>query len=196
MLTQSGHHCRVCLIHAPLVLMFCTMAVLGMGASISFAVADASDQSREDRLRAGYLLNFVKFVEWPAFPANAPLAVCFIGGSGVHSAFDTSIRGKSVGNHPLVTREVRGRSDAAGCGLIYIQASAAPGASDSVSKSIPPATLTVSDAPDFLANGGIIEMFTRENHLRFNIGLSNARRANLRIGSDLLRLAVQVKDNQ
>jgi hypothetical protein len=52
--------------------------------------------------------------------------------------------------------------------------------------------LTISDAKNFAANGGMIELFTENHRLRFRINARSAHRAGLRISSDLLKLAVGV----
>jgi hypothetical protein len=54
----------------------------------------------------------------------------------------------------------------------------------------------VSDAKEFLRNGGIIELFTDENRLKFNINVDNAHRAGLRISSSLLQLAAAVEQEK
>jgi hypothetical protein len=55
------------------------------------------------------------------------------------------------------------------------------------------ATLTISDAKGFAANGGMIELFTENHRLRFLINVHNAQRTGLRISSDLLKLAAGVQ---
>ena len=76
--------------------------------------------------------------------------------------------------------------------MLYIDAGQFPSAADLI-VTRPAALLTVSDAPDFLRNGGIIALFDEGNHLRFRISVDNARHANLRISSQLLQLASAVE---
>ena len=155
--------------------------------------ADLPDAAREAHLRAGYLLNFAKFVEWPTSAATDALTVCFVGGAGIRDSFAAGSGDKQIGTHPLVTRTITGRDTPAGCQVLYVEA-AAPFYKDYMSGAVSPALLTVSDAHDFIHKGGIVELFTESNRLRFNINLDNARRAGLRVSSSLLQLASHVEE--
>jgi YfiR/HmsC-like len=150
------------------------------------------DTDREDHLRAGYLLNFAKFVEWPALGATDVLTVCFVGGTGIRESFAIGAGGKLAGNHPFATRALTGRESTEGCQVLYVEA-AAPFSREYTGVAVSPALLTVGDAHDFIHKGGIVELFADSNRLRFNINLDNARRAGLRISSSLLQLASRVE---
>ena len=52
--------------------------------------------------------------------------------------------------------------------------------------------LTVSDAPQFAEQGGIIGFFLEDNRVRFTVNLTAARQAGLQLNSDLLRVAASV----
>jgi len=155
---------------------------------------DLPDTVREDHLRAGYLLNFAKFVEWPSLGATDVLNICFVGGMGIRDSFAAGAAGKQVGTHSFVTRALSGRASPEGCQVLYVEA-AAPFAREYIGTVANPALLTVGDAQDFLMNGGIIELFSDSNRLRFNVNLDNARRAGLRISSSLLQLASRIENS-
>jgi hypothetical protein len=150
------------------------------------------DTGREDHLRAGYLLNFAKFVEWPRLGATDVLTICFVGAAGIRDSFTAGSAGKQVGTHSFVTRALSARASPEGCQLLYVEA-AAPFAREYIGALANPALLTVGDAQDFMKDGGIVELFSDSNRLRFNVNLDNARRAGLRISSSLLQLASRVE---
>ena len=79
-----------------------------------------------------------------------------------------------------------------GCQLLYVGSDdfSADMAFNAAGQSL----LTVSDARNFTRRGGVIELFSEGNRLRFNINLDNARRAGLRISSSLLQLASHVEE--
>jgi hypothetical protein len=68
--------------------------------------ADEADVRRETQLKSGYLLNFVKFVEWPPTTPDAPLTLCFLGGAGMRETLESGIEkqralcGGEVGVNP------------------------------------------------------------------------------------------------
>lgn len=166
-------------------------AVLLLAAGLApVARADGMDIGREDQLKAAYLFNFAKFVEWPA-NAKDPLRVCFIGARGVHASLTASTSGKTIGARAIVTSMLQLAESRAGCDLIYLDAGS--DANLLVQDLRDSAALTVSDADDFTRNGGVIRLFKHDNRLRFDINLDNARRAGLKISSNLLKLASQVE---
>lgn len=169
-----------------------------LGGTASFSPASFADETsarRENQLKAAYLFNFVKFVEWPAAVPADVLTVCFSGGDGVHDALASGIENKRVGTRRLAVRRLQDIGTAAGCNVLYLDAAVAP-ASPRMSRENGPPILTVSDAKAFARNGGMIELFTDSNRLRFIINVDNAQKAGLRISSSLLQLAAAVEKGE
>lgn len=141
----------------------------------------------EDESKAAYVFNFVKFVEWPDSAARDPVTICFVGAEGVHQALTAGIEKKLVGDKRLIAIQLAS-APAGRCNVLYIDASMifdqAPARELAV--------LTISDARNFAAAGGMIELFTENHRLRFRINVDSAHRAGLRISSDLLKLAAGV----
>src|SRR5688572_3941732 len=70
---------------------------------------------REDQLKAAYLFNFVKFIEWPdSVPADI-LTMCFVGGEGVQGALAAGIENKRAGTRRLVARRLEATASATDC---------------------------------------------------------------------------------
>lgn len=149
--------------------------------------ADAATQ-REDQFKAAYVFNFVKFVEWPA-AAGDTLTICFVGGNGVYAALTNGIASKRAGARSLAAVQVTDTMPAPRCEALYIEASKA------ANYLLPadPAVLTISDAANFTARGGMIGLFTENHRLRFVVNVQNANQAGLHISSDLLKLAADVQ---
>jgi hypothetical protein len=170
-----------------------TLAVLVvMGGLAGRSVAQEGSAQRAEQLKAGYLFNFVKFVEWPASTPADILTVCFVGGDGVQTALADGIETKRVGGRRLVVRQLPESATAENCNVLYLDAAL-------TAQRTPPASvgespiLTVSDANAFVQHGGIIELFTDSNRLRFHVNVGNAQKAGLRISSSLLQLAATVE---
>lgn len=147
---------------------------------------------RENELKAAYLFNFVKFVDWPASAADEALTVCFIGGKGVYDALADGIEAKRVGTRHLAMRVLEKTTSVQGCNVLYVEAAVEPDPSRVANVAELP-ILTISDTKDFALNGGMIAMFTESNRLRFSINVGNAQKAGLRISSSLLQLAASVE---
>jgi uncharacterized protein DUF4154 len=168
------------------------VAIAAYSALVSFPDIHAREAERADALKAGYLFNFAKYVEWPPLVPADTLTVCFIGNSGVYDELTAGLPDKRLGTRRLVARRLAPAEPMVACQVLYIDAAQFPAVSGLIAGR-PSALLTVSDAPGFLQNGGIIALFDEGNRLRFRISVENARRSNLRISSSLLQLASAVE---
>jgi hypothetical protein len=153
------------------------------------AAAAESAANRESQLKAGYLLNFAKLVEWPATAPADALTICVQGASELYSALASGLEGKRVGTRPLTAHRLADGESRDRCSMLYLD-SALPAQARAVSDQT--LALTVSDAKNFARSGGMIELFTENNRLRFIINLENAKRAGLRVNPSLLQLAASV----
>ena len=161
--------------------------------------AQPSAVSRADQLTAAYIVNFAKFVEWPAAVATDVLTMCIEGADGVRGALLSHSGEKLFGHRSLTLRAIRPGDALDGCDVLFIDGhltaplrmpAPAPGAQ-------PHSVLTIGDQPEFAHHGGVIELFTEDNRLRFKVNVGNAKRAGLHISSSLLELASSVeKDSQ
>jgi YfiR/HmsC-like len=152
--------------------------------------ADEEAPSRLDQLMAGYVLNFTKFVEWPEAARPQDLTICVAGNEGLYEALLSGATSASVGSRHVTVRKVDDAPSTRGCHVLYIEPASALHLAQ---LTVPAPMLTVSDGSGFAHAGGTIELFTQQNRLRFIINLENAKRAGLRISSNLLQLAASVE---
>lgn len=170
------------------------VVTLALGLS-SPSAADEPAVRRETQLKSGYLLNFVKFVEWPQVPPDEPLTVCFLGAVNMRETLEMGIESKRVGTRPLASRQIEDSSKTDGCSVLYVEAKRELNWRIASRDPVQP-ILTVSDSKEFTHNGGVIALYTDENHLRFIVNVDNAHRAGLRISSSLLQLAAAVEQGK
>jgi hypothetical protein len=155
---------------------------------VSAASADDTAQ-REDQFKAAYVLNFAKFVEWPATIATDTLNICFVGGTGVYDALSVGIADKRAGARRVAAKKLAVGASFDNCNVLYIDGASPRAALPAVSQAV----LTVGNVKAFADHDGMIELFTINNRLRFNINVDRAQKAGLRISSDLLKLAAEIK---
>ena len=160
---------------------------------VSSCLADEAGPQRENELKAAYLFNFAKFVEWPASATPDVITVCFQDSPGVLAAFAVSASAKRIGTRRVLVRALSAAATFQGCEVLYVGVIGSDTSLQLSGEKIM-AVLTVSDAQDFIHRGGIIELFPEGNRLRFKISAQNARRARLKISSSLLQLASSVED--
>ena len=152
----------------------------------------------EYRVKAAFLYNFTKFVDWPPrsfAAANAPLQLCVYGSYPFGPDLEKIVSGKSVDNRALQVRRVKQLADTQGCQVIYFGDSEGVRLAAHLQHLQSQAVLTISDDPRFLELGGMVRFLLVNNKVRFEINRSIAERTGLSISSKLLRVAHAVHDD-
>jgi hypothetical protein len=143
-------------------------------------------------IKAAFLVNFAKFVEWPAHGSDmigTPIVIGVIGTDPFGAKLDTIVRDRRVDDHPITVQRFSSLDGAARCHILFVGAASAA----EVAAILPQATargmLTVGDGPGFTARGGAIEFFVEGQKVRFAINLEVTSAAGLKISSHLAQLA-------
>jgi hypothetical protein len=158
------------------------------------ARAHAQEGAPEYAVKAAFLYNFSKFVEWPpsAFATAAdPIVICVLGENPFGPLLADAVRGKKVSGREVAVREPRSVSEAAGCHVIFI-ASGDRRLDETLHELASQPVLTVSDADSAVERGAIIGLKMDERRVRFEINMIAARRAGLKLSSQLLKVAVRL----
>jgi hypothetical protein len=158
----------------------CTVAIL----LLAGVAVQPQAVSLEYQLKAGYLFNFVKFVEWPAEDAG-PLTICVAGRNPFGDVLADIVSDESVDGRRLSTRVIH--TPEPGCHVVFVPEDVATTPYLRAARGSP--TLTVGETPGFIARGGIVNFVLEEGKVRFEMNAEAADRAQLRISSHLLRLA-------
>lgn len=158
--------------------------------SLVFGAAARAEEPLEYQIKAAYLLNFTKFVEWPAsaFAAsNSPIAICVLGADPFGSALDQMVAGEAVNGRSIVVRKMKTDPPAKTCQVLFVSAS-----ERDLHKFLPglgPGVLTVGEGESFVRDGGMIGFVMENRHVRFGINQSAAEAAGLKLSSKLLSVA-------
>ncbi len=161
----------------------------------TFASSRASAQS-EDQVKAAFLFNFVRYVEWPSevFENDgADVKICMLDADAFGRVVTQIVSGKSVGDRKVKIESIRSVDSARDCHLLYVGSPARETLSDLVSTLASAPVFTVSDAEGFAEGGGMANFFRADNKIRFEMNPGAAKKAKLKISSRLLRLAKVVK---
>jgi YfiR/HmsC-like len=146
----------------------------------------------EYQVKAAYLFNFLKFVEYPNESFADPLAPIVIGVLGddpFGSALPQVVTGKTVQGRDLVTRSYRAGEDLRGAHILFISASEKKRLPVILSSLHGSTVLTVSDMEGFLDAGGMVQFLNENDRVRFAINVDATSRAKLKLSSKLLSLA-------
>ncbi len=157
------------------------------------ATADDKD-IHEDEVKAAFVYNFAKFVEWPTGKINGTINLCILGESPLGFSALKAIDGRTAQDKPLVTKLLSKSDDLKGCHIVFIAASERSKMAQLLKAAHQQQALTVSDMNGFTQGGGAIEMVKTDDKIRFDINLLAAKEAGLVISSRLLSLALTVYD--
>jgi hypothetical protein len=158
--------------------------------------AGAQPQLEEYQVKAAFLYNFAKFVEWPPRDfkdAADPIAVCIAGETPIYGQLDSAVNGKIAGNRSFAVRQVSDAQHSEGCHILFIgltERKRIPAFLAGVRKW---GILTVGETPEFIADGGVVNFKLEGGKVRFQINAEAADEEQLHISSKLLSLAQIVK---
>lgn len=164
-------------------------AVLLLLFSVGFATSHAQPLSTANQVKAVFLFNFTQFVSWPSFAFDgntSPFVIGVLGSDPFGAYLDKVVEGERVGNHPIVVQRYTDIKEAKNCHILFINKN---NPAEVIKALDNQSVLTVSDAEQFAAEGGIIRFYVENNRIRLQINEKAARAANLIISSKLLRLA-------
>ena len=160
--------------------------------------ARAQDALSEYQVKAAYLFNFLKFVEWPddSFADSlAPIVIGVVGEDPFGSALPQVTIGKTVQGRDLVLRKYHAGEDVRGAHILFISPSEKKRLPMILSSLRGSSVLTVADTEGFLDAGGMIQFLNENDRVRFAISVEATSRAKLKMSSKLLSLAKVVGGN-
>jgi hypothetical protein len=156
--------------------------------------AAAVDEPLEYQVKAAFLLNFTRFVDWPAsafINATSPFEICILGDDPFGSALDKLVSGETVGGRKVTIQRIRRTPQRGSCQVLYV-GQTAKDVPQALTETIP-GVLTVGETANFLSNGGIIQFLIENRRVRFDINQAAAEKAGLRISARLLNVARAVE---
>ena len=149
-----------------------------------------SAQTVEDsRVKAAYLYNFAKFVEWPpkAFRgAEDPTVICVVGDERTSDVLESGLNGKKAGGKLVEARRPHSSSEMRSCHVLFIGFSDKQRIAQLLNQVQGASVLTVGQSDQFLALGGMINLVLRDNRIELEIDPDASSAAGLKISSRLL----------
>lgn len=153
----------------------------------------------EYQIKAVFLFNFTRFIEWPpaAFAtATSPIVIGVLGEDPFGQALDEAARGEKINGRTLIVQRYRTLADVPACHILFVSRSETARLDEIIAALKTRSVLSVSDAVGFTAQGGMIRFVTEKNRVRLRINLAAAKAAQLTLSSKLLRPAEIVGPGQ
>lgn len=147
----------------------------------------------ESQVKAAYIFNFGKFVHWQARPSDSgSFDICVIGKNPFGSALAATVSGEKLDGKDIRVRNVFSLPDAARCRILFVSSSEKSRLKPILAMAKQSNLLTVSDMSGFAQRGGMIELVTLRDRIRFQVNVGAISDAGLTVSSELLKVAVKV----
>jgi hypothetical protein len=173
--------------------------LLGLFAISSWLMASSSltqenrpEAASEYQVKALFLYNFAKFVDWPDGSYSSPqgpFTICIVGEDPFGSELDQAVKGKTINNRKLAVKRVAKARDARSCQIAFISSTDERRVRMLLDELRSASVLTVGDINGFTGWGGVVKFTLEANKVRFEINVDAAEHVRLRISSKLLSLA-------
>jgi hypothetical protein len=157
---------------------------------------DLGLDSSEYLIKAGFVYNFAKLVEWPPALAqkDQPIVIGILGSDQFADVLDGVIAGKTLdGRHFLIKRLRNQEFRDCHCHMLFVAKAENARLDEIISFEKSASVLTISETSDFAKRGGIIALILEDNKVHFQVNVDAAKHAGLTISSRLLALATIVQ---
>jgi hypothetical protein len=147
----------------------------------------------EYQLKAEFIERFTRFIDWPAEASPGPFVIGVYGDSPLRGFLETIARERKVKGRPVEVREVGRIEDIDACHILFVPGSKVRQLPQVLARASGRAILTVGDTRGFAEAGVLLNFFTEDERLRFEINEPAARASGLRIGAQVYGLARVVR---
>jgi hypothetical protein len=158
----------------------------------------AQETPSDYRVKATYVLNFLRFIQWPddAFSGpKAPVVIGIVGEDPFGNQLPQVILGKTVQGRNLVIRRYKAGEDLRGSHFLFISASEKKRLPQILAGLRGSSVLTIAEMDRFIEAGGVIQFTFENSRIRFAVNVDAADRARLKVSSKLLSVAQYVEAN-
>jgi hypothetical protein len=161
----------------------------------TFAQTNSQENPSSYEVKAAYLFNLGRFLRITGDPnpqRRPTFDICVLGRDSMGHALDDLAAHQSINDRPVRIVRVADAYAAHECDIVFISPAEGDGIPldlDALGKAD---VLTVSDSPDFIRYGGMIQFVTEDSHLRFAVNLDAVSRTHIVLSSELLRVASSV----
>ena len=173
------------------------VAVAILWALSGVSILLAQNPPTEYEVKAAYLYQFGKFIEWPESSlvrTGNDFAICTIGKDPFGPVLDAMISGRSVQGKKAVAKRLAAVNDASTCNILFISTSEQSHVMEILRIVEGKGILTVADMSNFVSQGGMINFQMEQNRVRFEINMPAVERSNLKVSSQLLKVAKITKE--
>jgi hypothetical protein len=174
------------------------ISLLILFAALLFGVrAEAQTPMDEAQVKAMFVYNFLKFVEWPSESVRTkdPFVVLIIGDGPTADATERFLESKTIGERPLFVRRAKWDHSLAGARAAFVVERDEKKLRRVLDAAAVAGVLTIGEGESFTTRGGVIGLLVENRKVRFDVDTTAAQVAGLRVSSKLLALTRVVRSS-
>ena len=163
---------------------------------LSAGSGQGAEALKEYELKAAFLYNFTKFIEWPTNrfqDAKAPFVVAVAGSSPCTAELEKIAKERKVNGRPLIIKTVKTPEAARDAHVLFVPTSENARLKEWLPSMQGAGVLSIGESEPFLKEGGILNFVLAEEKIRFDLNIDQAEAAGLRVSAQLQKLARSVR---
>lgn len=170
------------------ILFFSLHTILLSGFSNNF-----QSEAEEYQLKAAFIYNFTKFIEWDSSLPTKEFTIGIMGSSPIHGPLAEIARTKTVNGEKIIIRQFNNPKEITFCNILFISRLTSFSLDEILSNTISKGTLVCSEQEEYAKKGTAINFVIINDNLKFEANTKAINSAGLTASSQLLKLAVIVK---
>jgi hypothetical protein len=145
------------------------------------------------KMKAIFIMNFTKLIEWPQTYRQGNFVVGVLGESPLYSELVKMSKTKKVANQSLLVKKFKTSADIDKCHIIYVSSSKSETISSIVKQVKSNSTLIITEKQGLVDKGAGINFIVKNNRQKFELNKKNVEKYKLKVSSNLEALAFTVK---
>lgn len=163
-------------------------------AFMSMSATVRMQQDTNAKIKAVFLYNFTKYIEWPPSYKEGPFVIGVLGNnSALMTELNKMASAKMAGTQKFEIRNLTSFEGSTKCHILYIQPDKGGELPEVISKARGKSTLIVTEKPGLARQGSAINFVVQDNKTKFELNKANAEKYNLKVSSNLSSLAIVVE---
>ena len=174
----------------------CVFRLLAVFLLLRPSLAEPADDGLEYKVKAGFLFNFAKYVEWPVSvlpTTNSEIRIGVLADDPAAPVLQQGLTGKVANRRPIKVMLLKNLSELPGCHIFFLSRAERGRVEDVLALTRGTPTVTVGEVDQFAHRGGIFNFIRQNDAFRFEVNLAGAERAGLKVSAYLAGMATVVK---
>jgi hypothetical protein len=159
----------------------------------AFTAPRQKNQAKEYNLKAAFIYNFTKYIEWKESGEQNEFIIGVIGSSPISDPLAELVKSETVDNKKITIKRFNKPADITFCHILFISQNSSIPLDDILAKTTGKGILIISEQDGYAEQGTGINFVIVNRKLKFEANVKAINAAGLTASSQLLKLAIIIK---